>query len=108
MSKAIADKIDIGSIVLPVTMEELNTLSGFLKQNGLEKPTHVTDVYKARRSQYNHLRIWSKCDLGTLYTKDLFVTDENYNLINMEVDEYLSEEHTAYNLKEVGDLSCLV
>ena len=96
-SKALADKIDVGAISLPVTPEELQTLSGFLRMHNLPNPTQVTDIYKARRSRFNHVRIWSNTDLGTARTEDLFMTDVSFNIINVAVNKYQSAEELIAN-----------
>lgn len=88
MSKAIADKIDVGVITLPVIQQELDTLGSVITGMGGIKPTHVTDVYKLRRGRYKNVRVWSRTDLGTGRVKDLFMTDANFNLINIDVLKY--------------------
>lgn len=80
-SKAIAEKIDIGSITLPVTKEEINMLTPYINSLGIKPPTHVTDIYKVRRGRYNEVRIWSNFDLGTCRMVDLFITDAYFNPI---------------------------
>jgi hypothetical protein len=62
------------------------------REKGLDLPTQVQDIYKVRRGRYNHIRIWSKVDLGTCRTEDLFVTDVNGNEINITVNKYLIDE----------------
>lgn len=87
MSKAIADKADVGCLIARVTPEELEEIHPYIKEYG--SPTHVTDVYKLRSGTYKGVRIWSKINLGTGYKIDLFLTDETGNLITMEDYEYL-------------------
>lgn len=91
-SKAIADKIDVGGISLPLTEEEHEMMDRIAREKGLELPTQVQDMYKIRRGKYNRVRIWSKVDLGTCRTKDLFLTDTTGNLINLTLNEYLFED----------------
>ena len=52
-------------------------------------PTQVQDLYKIRRGKYNRVRLWSKVDLGTCRTEDLFLTDQNGNEIPIVKNEYL-------------------
>ena len=82
MSKAIADKADIGVVTCKVTQEELNNLTRSSKFSNNYIPNQVTDVYKVRRGRWVDVRIWSKMDLGTCRKEDLFVTDANYNPID--------------------------
>lgn len=106
-AKAIADKIDFGAITMMATKEETDILSRLINELGVETPTQVTDVYKARRSRYKNVRIWSAADLGTGRVKDLFVTDGNFNLINIEQIEVRIEvldfEHIEQAEKIVED-----
>ena len=87
MSKAIADKCDVGCLIAKVTPEELEEINPYVKEYG--SPTHVTDIYKLRSGTYKGARIWSKINLGTGHKVDLFLTDESNNLLTMESYEYL-------------------
>lgn len=91
-SKAIADKIDVGGISLPLTDEEHEMVDNIARKLGKDLPTQVQDMYKIRRGKYNRVRIWSKVDLGTCRTEDLFLTDANGNLIDLVLNEYLFED----------------
>lgn len=68
---------------MPVTPEEITMLARLIQELNLPTPTQVTDVYKARRSRYKSVRIWSYTDLGTARIRDLFMTDANFNIINI-------------------------
>ena len=87
MSKAIADKADVGCLIAKVTPEELEAIHPYIQEYG--SPTHVTDIYKLRSGTYKGTRIWSKINLGTGHKIDLFLTDESNHLITMEDYEYL-------------------
>ena len=88
-SKAIADKIDVGGISLPLTQEDHEQVDAISRRLGKDLPTQVQDLYKVRRGKYNRVRIWSKVDLGTCRTEDLFLTDQNGNEISIVTNEYL-------------------
>ena len=79
-AKSIADKVDMGSIVSRISVEEIRTLDSLIKRIGIV-PNIVTDIYKLRRGRYTNVRIWSCFDLGTLRKKDLFITDGGYKEI---------------------------
>lgn len=96
-STSIADKVDVGSICLPITEEELVMLGPALQKLEMPTPTHVTDIYKARRSLHNHVRVWSKVDLGTCRVEDLFLTDTNFNPINIAISEYITINKFSFN-----------
>lgn len=91
-SKAIADKIDVGGISLPLTQEEHDAMDILARKLGKDLPTQVQDLYKVRRGKYNRVRIWSRVDLGTCRTEDLFLTDQNGNEITIVKNEYLYED----------------
>lgn len=91
-SKGIVDKIDVGGISLPVTQEEHQTIDITARKLGKDLPTQVQDIYKVRRGKYNRVRIWSRVDLGTCRTEDLFLTDSDGNEIPIVLNEYLFQD----------------
>ena len=80
-SKAVADKVDVGVITTWIEKEERDIIETVANKLNCQIPNYVTDIYKARRSKYKNIKIWSKVDLGTCRMVDLFATDEEYNLI---------------------------
>ena len=98
MSKAIADKADVGSIIVRICDEEKSIIEPICQGLGLPIPTHVIDVYKNRRSEYNQIKIWCKIDLGTCRKTDLFITDVNYNIVeNFKKVVVTNEDFELYN-----------
>lgn len=91
-SKAIADKIDVGGISLPLTEEEHEMIDSIARKLNKDLPTQVQDMYKIRRGKYNRVRIWSKVDLGTCRTEDLFLTDTSGNVIDLTLNQYLFKD----------------
>lgn len=84
-SKAIADKIDGGEILLPVRPFEKERLEKIIEQNpNLTMPTHVYHVYKNRRGEHNFVKVWCVGHLGTCRLKPVFTTDNNFNVLNIE------------------------
>ena len=82
-AKSIADKIDYGSHILPVSEEDLNSLSSVLT-NFPNPPNNKISVYKNRRGRYTGIYLWSYSDLGTCRIQPMFATDWSYNLINID------------------------
>ena len=80
-SKAVADKADVGCIMVRISDEEKATISPLIESLGLPMPTHVIDVYKNRRSKYNQVKIWTILDLGTCREKDILITTGDYEEI---------------------------
>jgi hypothetical protein len=83
-AKAIADKIDGGMIMLPVTDEDKEALKGFCSSNGFEMPNLKISVYKNRRGRYNHIFLWCNADMGICRINPTFVTSYLYEPIEME------------------------
>ncbi len=83
-AKSIADKVDIGMIMLDVTKEDEEALMDSLGGSILAKedmPNIKVSVYKNRRGAYNRCFLWQKADKGTCRFETVFVTDYHYNLI---------------------------
>lgn len=94
-SKAIADKIDYGDIILPIMPRDLDGLDAVLKNGKFQRPDCKISVYKNRRGQYKGIYLWCKNDLGTCRIDPMFVTDWNYQLIDME-DFKIHVEKSAF------------
>lgn len=91
-SKAIADKIDFGCIVLPVTDTDLKSLETLLSVGSLVQPSIVYHIYKNRRSKYKSVKLWCAADLGICRVTPIFATDNNYKLIPMQELEIIVKE----------------
>ena len=83
-AKAIADKVDAGMILLPVTDQDRESIKLFCDKNGFEVPTLKISIYKNRRGRYNHIFLWCKPDLGICRINIQFVTTYLYEPIEME------------------------
>ena len=85
--KAIADKATGGSISMPITAQELKLVEPYIRKRGFNniKPNFVETVYKARFSEYpKECKIFSYFDLGNMRKQELFVTDKDFQPINIE------------------------
>ena len=83
-AKSIADRIDLGMILLPVKQQDIESLASVLGDNGFEKPNLKISVYKNRRGKYKGIYLWCKGNLGTCRVNPLFATDYSYELIEMQ------------------------
>lgn len=91
-AKNMADRLDLGEISLPPTKGELDAIAPILKrQINKPIPNLVRNLYKVRRGKLTRIKIWQYADLGTCRTKDLFVTDNDFKLIPVEITEVCSE-----------------
>lgn len=96
-AKAIADKIDYGSILLGVKEEDLASLESILSSNTFEKPNLKLSIYKNRRGKYKGVILWCKGDLSTCRVKPMFCTTYDYELLAMEdVKIIVGEEEGAW------------
>ena len=83
-AKAIADKIDVGMIMLEATQEDLESLSPILSQGKFEPPSIKISVYKNRRGRWKSVLMWCKEDRGCCRIEPMFVTKYNYELCDIE------------------------
>lgn len=91
-AKAIADKIDVGEILLPVKPDDLESLQPILSSNAFGIPTIKLSVYKNRRGRYKSIFLWCESDLGSCRIKPMFATTYDYELININDIKIITEE----------------
>lgn len=78
-AKAIANRIDFGSIMVDVTEEDLEDIAAYTDTLG--QPNIKMSIYKNRRGEFNRIILWMRADKGTCRYKTLFVTDFDFNLV---------------------------
>lgn len=104
-AKSLADRIDLGEISLPPTKQESECVKRVMQNMiNVPEPNLVRHIYKVRRGKLTRIRLWQYADLSTGRTKDLFITDNYYNLIDTEVIEIEIEkviERHSIRLDEV-------
>ena len=83
-AKGIADKVDIGYVVLEPTEKDLEATKSIMAQSFYKPPNLVYHIYKVRRGKINHVKLFINFDYATLRTTDLFVTDRNYKRLDVE------------------------
>ena len=83
-AKAIADKIDCGMIMLQVSQDDREALKNIVNSMGIEMPDIKISVYKNRRGEYKDILLWCKSDRGICRIDPIFVTNYNYELIDIE------------------------
>ena len=79
------DKCDIAGIGRTPSLKLLQEVAFAIQNNGGIEPNLYTDVYKNRRGKYNMVRVWSYIDKGTCRVKDLFMTTENNEIIDVDL-----------------------
>ena len=95
-AKAIADKIDYGSILLNVKDEDLVSLEPILASNIFERPTIKMSIYKNRRGRYKGVILWCKADLGCCRIKPMFCTTYDYEMVSIDDVRVRIEEESAF------------
>ena len=83
-AKAIADKVDYGAILLPVSSEDIEALETILSSNIFDKPVIKLSVYKNRRGRYKGVYLWCQSDLGTCPIQPMFCTTYDYEMVNID------------------------
>jgi replicative DNA helicase len=95
-AKAIADKIDYGSILLGVKDDDLVALESILSSNIFEKPTIKMSIYKNRRGRYKGVILWCKADLGCCRIKPMFCTTYDYEMVSIDDVRIRIDEESAF------------
>lgn len=95
-AKAIADKIDMGAILLPVTTDDIENLGRVIANNAFDRPVLKLSIYKNRRGRYKGIYLWCKADLGTCRVQPMFATTYNYEIIQIDNLKILTEEPSAF------------
>ena len=94
-AKSIADRIDLGMIMLSVTDKDLEKLQPVLA-SGFLTPTIKISVYKNRRGRYKGVYLWCKADLGTCRIQPMFCTAYNYAMVPIDSINYSVDEPGAF------------
>ena len=82
-AKSIADKIDLGAIMLQTSQEDKEALREIIMKSGYEEPNIKMSIYKNRRGKYKDILLWCKADRGQCKFIPLFATDYQYKLIEL-------------------------
>ena len=96
-AKSIADKIDVGMILLPTSQDDIENLGQILTNNAFDKPNLKLSIYKNRRGRYKGIYLWCKADLGTCRVKPMFATTYNYEIIQIDNLKILTTEPSAFD-----------
>lgn len=95
-AKSIADKIDVGMIMLETTAKDKESLADVVRKGGFEMPTIKISVYKNRRGRWKGVYLWCKADRGICRIEPIFVTKWNYELCEIEDLKIKVEEENAF------------
>ena len=91
-AKSIADKIDYGALLLPVTSDDKEKLQKILAATAFDQPNLKMSIYKNRRGKYKGVYLWCKADLGICRVEPMFVTDYSYELQSVPDIKIITDE----------------
>ena len=91
-AKSIADKIDFGCVLLPVTSDDKEKLQKILAATAFDQPNLKMSIYKNRRGKYKGVYLWCKADLGICRVEPMFVTDYSYELQSVPDIKIITDE----------------
>lgn len=90
-AKAVINKADNAMIAMPPSTKELAKVQPILDRMECRNlPNLVYSVYKVRDSRWNKIKIWLYVDYSTMRTHDLFVTDNEYHLVENIEKTYIN------------------
>lgn len=111
-AKAIAQKVDFGALMLPISKKDQEIVESIMSNGAFPsgkfgmQPTHSISVYKSRGSRWKRIRIWINFNLSNLRCTDLFVTDYDGVLIPhikpliIEHEEPIDTSHKSTIIQE--------
>lgn len=82
-AKSIADKIDLGEIMLDASQDDLEALKPLIENQGYPLPDTKISVYKNRRGKYKDVLLWCVSNKATCKIEPKFVTDYSYSVIDV-------------------------
>ena len=71
-------------IMLQTSQDDRESLKNIVNSMGIEMPDIKISVYKNRRGRYKDILLWCKSDRGICRIDPIFVTNYNYELIDIE------------------------
>lgn len=82
-SKAIAEKADFGSILLPLSETDQEKIQPYV-ENGYPSPNAKLSVYKNRRGSFVRGYLWLQMDKASCRYYTIFATDWNYEQVPLK------------------------
>jgi replicative DNA helicase len=95
-AKSIADKIDVGMIMLELTQKDRESIKDIVAKGGFEEPIIKISVYKNRRGRWKGIYLWCRADRGCCRIEPMFVTKWNYELVEMEDLKIYVRDESAF------------
>lgn len=97
-SKSIADKVDVGAIMLEPTKDDLVKIEPIVSSSSRFKtPNMKISIYKNRRGSYKGVYLWCDADLGTCRIQPMFCTNYRHELKPIEdIKIMVDDEPSAF------------
>lgn len=84
-AKSIADRIDVGMILLEVTDDDLQKIDPILQAHPeFVAPKIKMSIYKNRGNGYKGVFLWCAADLGVCKIKPMFMTNWRHEIMSIE------------------------
>ena len=80
-AKSLSDKIDVGSILMPVREMDQPVIDSYCAKGFELVPNFVIHVYKIRRGSYQNIKVYIYFDRSTCRVYDTFVTNSKGELL---------------------------
>lgn len=84
--KSMDRKIDFGAIMLNTTPQDIEKISPILQSTGMPIPKIKIGVYKNRGNELSNHILWCSDNKGVCKINPMFITDYNYNIVELEED----------------------
>jgi replicative DNA helicase len=95
-AKSIADRVDVGMILLEVTAQDLEKLAPILAANPtLKVPNVKLSIYKNRRGSYKGVYLFCYADLGVCRIDPQFCTNWRFDMVSIEDVKVIVDEGEA-------------
>lgn len=95
-SKAIADRLDAGMIMLDVTPQDKEKLEPFVKKNNIQMPNMKLSIYKNRGNKYRACYLWLNANKGCCRFQGSFLTTWGYEYLEAEDIKIKVAESSAF------------
>lgn len=92
----VVKKIDVGFIMVETTAEDIERIQPILKKTGLPKPNIKMAIYKNRANEHKNEYLFINADKGICRYEGLFMTDLNYNLLDVPDIKIRVQEESAF------------
>ena len=107
-SFALCDKVDVGSILMEIENYEIEKVQEILKKGfNTMKPNQVEHIFKVRGGKLKKIRIFKNVNLGNMHSIDLFCTNWDYELIDVEqmfAEPYIEDKNDEVEPEKESDI----